>query len=79
MIANTIPRIIARVLCWSPAGNAPARPDRCPVLPMSQGASPKYRNSAARSKPISQSGALTHMIPAPQQLLSNRRAPIKSP
>jgi hypothetical protein len=79
MIVNTISRIIARVLCWSSTGNAPARPDRCPAPPMSQDASPKYSDSAARSKPINQSGALNRTILAPQRLLSNHRASLKSP
>jgi ABC-type branched-subunit amino acid transport system substrate-binding protein len=42
-------------------------------------ASPKYRDSAARSKPINQSDALNHAIPAPQRRLSNHRALVKSP
>jgi hypothetical protein len=78
MIANTIARIIARVLCWSSTGNAPARPDRCLTPPMSLDASPKYRDSAARSKPI-KSGALNRAIPAPHWPLSNHRASLKSP
>jgi hypothetical protein len=75
MIANTISRIIARVLCWSPTGNASARP----VLLMNQRASPKCRDRAAHSKPIDQSGALNHTIPVPQRPLSDHRAPLKSP
>ena len=75
MIANTISLTIARILCWSLTGNAPVRP----VPPMSQGASPKYRDSATRSKPIEQSGALNHTILAPQRHLSDHRAPLKSP
>jgi hypothetical protein len=79
MIASTISRIIARVSRWSSTGNAAARPDRCPAPPMSLGPSPKYRDSIACSKPISQSGALNHTIHAPHRLPSNRRATIKSP
>src|SRR5262249_41384120 len=45
MIASTISRIIARVSCWSSTGNATARPNRSTALPMSLGASPKYRDS----------------------------------
>jgi hypothetical protein len=63
MIASTISRIIARVSCWSSTGNAAAWPDSCPAPPMSLGALPKYRDSAARSKPISQSGVLNHRSP----------------
>jgi len=79
MIANTISRIIVRVSRRSPTGNAAAQPERRPAPPMSQGASPKYRDSAARSKPINQSGAINHTIPAPHRPPSNRRAPAKSP
>jgi hypothetical protein len=79
MIATTISRIIARVLRRSSTGNGAARPDSCPAPPMSLGASPKYRDSAARSKLINQSGALNHTIPAPQRRLSNHRAVVKSP
>jgi hypothetical protein len=79
MIAITISRIIARVSRWSSTGNAAARPDRSPAPPMSLDASPKYRDSAARSKPINQSGALNHAIPAPQRRLSNHSALVKSP
>jgi hypothetical protein len=75
MIANAISRIIVRVSCSSLTSNAPVRP----VLLMSQGASPKYRDSAIRSKPIDQSGAFNHTIPAPQRPLSDHRAPLKSP
>jgi hypothetical protein len=79
MIANTISRIIARVSRRSSTSNAAAPPDRCPALPMSLRASPKYRVSTAHSKPTSQSGALNHTMPAPQRPPSNRRAPLKSP
>ena len=79
MIANTVSCIIARVLRWSSTGSAAARPERCPALPTSLGALPKYSNSAARSKSINQSGALNHTIPAPQRRLSNHRALVKSP
>jgi hypothetical protein len=79
MIANTISRIIMRVSRWSSTGNAAARPDRCPAPPMSLAASPKYRDGATHSKPISQSGTLNHTIPAPQRRLSNLRATAKSP
>lgn len=79
MSASTISRIIARVSCRSSTGNAAARPERCRALPTSLGALPKYSDSAARSKPINQSGALIHTIPAPQRRLSNHRALVKSP
>ena len=64
---------------WSSTGNAAARPGGCPALRMSLRAAPKYRDSTAHSKPISQSGALNDTIPAPQPPLSNRRAAVKSP
>jgi hypothetical protein len=79
MIASTISRIIARVWHWSSTGNAAARPDRSPAPPMSLGASPKYRDGTVRSKPINQSGALSHTIPTPQRRLSNHRVMVKSP
>jgi hypothetical protein len=79
MIANTVSRIIVRVLRWSSTGNAAARPERCPAPPVSLGASHKYRDSAARSKPINQSGAPNHTVPALQWRLSNHRDPLKSP
>jgi hypothetical protein len=79
MIANAISRIIVRVLRWSSAGNAAARLERCPASPVSLGASHKYRDSAARSKPINQSGAPNHTVLALQWRLPNHRAPLKSP
>jgi hypothetical protein len=79
MIANTISRVIVHLSRWSSSGNAAARPNSCPALPMSLRASPKYRDSIAHSKQISQSGALNHSIPAPQRLMPNHRAALKSP
>jgi hypothetical protein len=79
MIANTISRIIARVLRWSSTGNAAARPDRCPASPMSQGASPKYRDCVARSKPINQSGAPITRSPRLNGVCQTTVTPLKSP
>jgi hypothetical protein len=74
-----ISRIIARVSRWSSTGDAAARPGRSLAPPMSLGASPKYRDNTAHSEPISQSGPLSHAVPAPQRRLSNHRALVKSP
>jgi hypothetical protein len=79
MIANRIPRIIARVSGWSSTGNAAAWPDRCPASPISLGASPKYPHCITDSKPIGHSGALNYTIAATQRLLSDHRAAVKSP
>ena len=79
MIASTISRIIVRVSRWSSTGNPAARPDSCPALRMTLRASPKYCDSTAHSKQISQSPALSQTIPAPQPLLPSRRATVKSP
>jgi hypothetical protein len=79
MIASTIPRIIARVSCWSSTGNVAARPDRCSTPPVRRGAPPKYRDNIAQQTPTSPSGALDHTITAPQRSLPNRRATAKSP
>ena len=79
MSTSTISRIIVRVLRWSSTSNAAARPDSCTALRMTLRASPKYCDSTAHSKPITQSGTLIHTISALQALLSNRRATVKSP
>ena len=64
---------------WSLTSNAAARPDSCPALHLKRPALPKHIISTAHSKPITQSGAHNHMIPAPHWPLHTRRAPIKSP
>ena len=79
MIARTISRIFARLSRRSSTGNAAAPPDRCPALPTSLRAAPKYRVSTVHSKPTSQSGALNHTLPTPQRPPSNDRGPLKSP
>jgi hypothetical protein len=79
MIANTISCTIARVLRWSSTGNAAARPESRPARRRSLRALHRHRVSTAHSKQISRSGALILMIPEPQRLLSDHRAPLKSP
>jgi hypothetical protein len=79
MSASTISRILAYVPRWSSTGDAAAWLRRCPVLHLSQRASPKHSDGTAHSKPITRSGAYNNIIPAPQRLLPVRRAPIKSP
>jgi hypothetical protein len=79
MIANMISCSIARVSCWSSAGNAAARPDRCSKPPMSRGAPPKYRDNIAQPMPTSPSGALDHTTTAPHRSRSNLRPTAKSP
>jgi hypothetical protein len=79
MIASTIPRIVARVSRWSSTGNAAARPDRSRAPLMSLGASPKYRDGAALSNPITQSGVRNHKGITHRRLLPARRATVKSP
>jgi hypothetical protein len=79
MIANAISRIIARVLRWSSTGNAAARPERRPARRKSLRALHRHRVSTAHSNQISRSSAFFHIIPEPQRLLSDHRAPLKSP
>jgi hypothetical protein len=79
MIGNMISRIILRVLRWSSTGNAPTRPESRPARRRSLRALHTHRVSTAHSKQITRSGALIHMIPEPKRLLSDHRAPLKSP
>jgi hypothetical protein len=79
MIERTISCIIVRVSRRSSTGNAAARPDTRPALSASLGASPKYRDGAARVEPINQTGALNHTNTVPQRHPSNHRAVGKSP
>jgi hypothetical protein len=79
MIARAISRIIAPISCWSSTGNDATRPDRAPAPPMSRAASPKYRDSIARPRLMSQSDALDHTITAPHWPRSSDRAAPKSP
>jgi hypothetical protein len=79
MIASTISRIIVRVSRWSSTGNAATRPREVPGTVYEPGWVANYRDSAARSKPGNQSGALNRTNTAPQRRPSNHRDLVKSP
>ena len=66
---------------WSMTRYAAARPNMGPASHSTPRASPKRVVNAAQSKPISQTGALNHLIPdAPADFASHRHAAaIKSP
>jgi hypothetical protein len=79
MIANTISRIITRVLRWSSTGNAAARPESRPASQVTLQVSPKHSVRAALSNPSTRSGVRYHKIVAHRRRLPARRATIKSP
>ena len=63
---------------WSSTGNAPARPDACPLHLRSRG-SPKPSLSTAHSDPISRSGTHNYKILAPVTASATRCTTVKSP